>query len=226
MAHHPVRHQHRRRPPGRPGITPPATRPRRRPHPRAQRHRPDQPTAAGLRQEPDLAGDHRPGCRPAGLDPDAGLARPGRPPLGTQTAPTPAADRRWAHHPQRPPTATTAAPRLALERPHRHRLGSPPTRLTQPPRPHDQGPRRPGEHSADGHPCAAAALPQVLPERRSSRLTPQPHERSRLSPDFRGRRQHPDLHHRRSEPVFVSKATHSTWCVIGNRSNARSPTSR
>ena len=36
-----------------------------------------------------------------------------------------------------------------------------------------------------------------------------------LSPDFRGRRQHPDLHHRRSEPVFVSSATHSTWCVIG-----------
>ena len=33
-------------------------------------------------------------------------------------------------------------------------------------------------------------------------------------------------HHRRSESVFTSSATHSTWCVIGNRSKARSVAQR
>ena len=37
-----------------------------------------------------------------------------------------------------------------------------------------------------------------------------------------GQRLASDSRFRRSEPVFSSSATHSTWCVIGNRSKARS----
>ena len=44
-----------------------------------------------------------------------------------------------------------------------------------------------------------------------------------LSGPFSGLVAHePRSHHRRSEPLFTSSATHSTWCVIGNRSKARS----
>ena len=39
-------------------------------------------------------------------------------------------------------------------------------------------------------------------------------------------RAHRDSRHRRPEPVFSSSATHSTWCVIGKRSKARSEVSR
>ena len=39
-------------------------------------------------------------------------------------------------------------------------------------------------------------------------------------------RAHRESRHRRSEPVFSSSATHSTWCVIGNRSKARSSRQR
>lgn len=146
MAHHPVRHQHRRRPPGRPGITPPATRPRRRPHPRAQRHRPDQPTAAGLRQEPDLARISLPSLRTAHLDPTTGLARSTRPRMGTQTPTTAPTDRRRPTHHHRPTAHPAPVEAMAVGRPH-HRRPPPPhrTHLTpdsQPPQPRGPEDRR------------------------------------------------------------------------------------
>ena len=93
LAHHRVRHQHRRGPHRRSGGAPPAACPRRRPHPWTQGHRDDQPALAGVRQEPDLARISLSGLRIAHLDPTAGLPRPARPNLGTQTPATAVAGR-------------------------------------------------------------------------------------------------------------------------------------
>ena len=121
LADHRIRHQHPRRAAGRPGSPSPAAGPRRGPHPRAQGHRPDQPAAAGVRQKPDLARTRPARRRTAHLDPAAGLARPARPDLGTQTATAAATGRRRAAHHHRPPTHPAPLPTMALDRSHHQR---------------------------------------------------------------------------------------------------------
>ncbi len=107
------------------------TRPRRRgPDPWPEGHRAAEPALPRLRPEPDLAGDRRPGRRPAHLDPDPGLAPAPGPTLGTQTTATATPVRRRTDHPQRPTPTTPTTARLALEPPHRHRLGSTAPNLT------------------------------------------------------------------------------------------------
>ena len=95
------------------------------PHPRPERHRPDQPAVAGVRQEPDLARTRPARCRTAHLDPAAGLARPARPNLGTQTAAATATGRRRAADHYRPPTHPAPLAAMALGRSH-HRRPPPP----------------------------------------------------------------------------------------------------
>ena len=65
------------------------------PDPLRQGHRAAEPPAEGLRPEPALVRDRRPGLRAAGLGPDARPGR-GRPPLGAETAPAAPVRRRRA----------------------------------------------------------------------------------------------------------------------------------
>src|SRR6478735_8957040 len=72
-------------------------------------------------QKPDLARTRPARRRTAHLDPAAGLARPGRPNLGTQTATAAATGRRRAAHHHRPPTHPALLPTMALDRSHYQR---------------------------------------------------------------------------------------------------------
>jgi Transposase DDE domain group 1 len=116
------------------------------PDPLRQGHRAAEPPAQGLRPEPALVRDRRPGLRAAGLD---AAARPGRgrPPLGTQTAPPAPALNRRAARARRPPPAAAARRTLALGRRHhgrRHPPAGPPVRLTSRNRHYDQERKPPG----------------------------------------------------------------------------------
>ncbi len=71
LAHHGLRHQPAR-PHRRSGSPTPAPGPSRGPHPVPERHRTAEPAVARLRRQPDLARTHRPGQRPARLDPAPG----------------------------------------------------------------------------------------------------------------------------------------------------------
>jgi hypothetical protein len=108
----------------------------------------------GLRPEPGLVRDRRPGLRPPGLD---AAARPDRdrPPLGTEKAPPAPVLRRRAARARRTPPAAPPRPTMALGLGH-HRRGHPPAgpllRLNSRNRHYDQerttpgaaGPRPPG----------------------------------------------------------------------------------
>ena len=72
-------------------------------------------------KKPDLARTRPARRRTAHLDPAAGLARPGRPNLGTQTATAAATGRRRAAHHHRPPTHPALLPTMALDRSHYQR---------------------------------------------------------------------------------------------------------
>jgi Transposase DDE domain group 1 len=137
--------------------------------PERQGHRPSQPAAEGLRAEPAVVRDRRPGLRAAGLDP---AARPNRhgPTLGTQTAPPAHLRRRRPPRPRRPPPAATAGRTMALDwrdRSGRHPPAIPPIRLTSPNR-HDDQERK---HQGRGTP----------PTRRDSR-TPSHGRRPKIDP--------------------------------------------
>ena len=164
----------------------------------------------GLRAEPDLVRDRRPGQRAARLDADA-LPHRHRPPMGTQTAPPADLHRRRAARPRRTPPAArrpNAGPGPATSPPRTARLQGSPVRLTSRNHPSDQKRRTPGPveprppGATAGHPArpdtenSHQPIPQASPAgRERSRLTsvPFPVGRSRL-PD--GSWAWPDGHHR------------------------------
>ena len=160
--------------------------PLRRPDPLRQGHRAAEPAPQGLRPEPGLVRDRRPGLRAAGLDPDARPDRD-RPPLGTETAPPAPVLRRRPARARRPPPAAPARRTMALgRRDHRrgHPPAGPPLRLTSRNRHYDQE----GEHQGPWNPAHPARQPgsQARP---GPKITPSRHlrpahqrrERSRLT---------------------------------------------
>ena len=84
-------------------------------------------------------------------------------------------------------------------------------------------------YGAETHPaCADPAGPHGIatpvrgfPKRRIGCSARKVRPKCALRRILKRQRAHADSRHRRSEPVFSSSATHSTWCVIGKRSNAR-----
>ena len=138
----------------------------------------DQPAAAGLRQEPDLARTRPAGRRTAHLDPTAGLARPARPNLGTQTPAAAAAGRRRAPDHHRPPTHPAPLQAMALGRPHHQRPPTPRRARpdTEPPAPTTQD-RRTGDTAPETTHAPTADTTQQPAQPLHSSST---HERSRL----------------------------------------------
>jgi hypothetical protein len=141
----------------------------------------------GLRAEPGLVRDRRPGLRAAGLGPDDRARRRG-PPLGTQTPAPAAVQHRRAAGTRRPPAAAPARRTMAMGgRGHRRDLrpAGPPGRLTSRNRPNDQEGETPG---ARGTPPAGATAGQPAtagtrkhPPAEQIRPARQARERSRLA---------------------------------------------
>jgi len=138
----------------------------------------------------------------------------------------------WATRPRRSPSGTTstAGSRLRTTAPRRSGsllgLSLPTIPQTGPESPQAlRTAREPSSHYAPAYGPFFAFWRSLRARQRGGRkLKVRP--KCALSPDFRSQHQHPDSHHRRSEPVFVSNATHSTWCVIGNSAKPRSDSSR
>ena len=91
-----------------------------------------------------------------------------------------------------------------------------PTGITTGPEAHRRAPRPPAGDSAGPHGLATPvrAVPQA--QNRVLWVKVRPKCALRRIPERQPG--HRESRHRSSEPVFSSRATHSTWCVIGNRS--------
>jgi hypothetical protein len=106
------------------------------------------------------------------LDSTAGLPRPARPNVGTQTHAAPTADRGWADYHHRPAPDPASVETMALDRPYNQRP-QPPRRtdLTKPCQPIDQ---EPGEPANSAPEARHAQCPTALA---SSRNTTRAHAR-------------------------------------------------